>query len=93
MGFSYTVDRSRTTGFKCNYLRASLLTVLRVEYGGIVRPSSSNSEGMFCDGKARQPVDGTNGSELKLQFACNFAFSLRTFAENHLPSSILGSSV
>ena len=43
---------------------------------------------MFCDGKARQPGDGTNGSELKLQFACNFAFSLRTFAENHLPSSI-----
>ena len=31
-----------------------------------------------CDWKARQPVDGTNGSELKLQFACNFAFSLRT---------------
>ena len=26
-------------------------------------------------------------------FASNFAFSLRTFAENHLPSSILGSSV
>ena len=44
-------------------------------------------------GKARQPVDETNGNELKLRFACNFAFSLRTFAENHLPSSILGSSV
>ena len=92
MGFYYIFDRSRTTGFKCNYLRASLLTVLRVVYA-IVRLSSSNSEGVFCDGKASQPVDGTNGSELKLQFACNFAFSLRTFAENHLPSSILGSSV
>ena len=86
MGFYYIFDRSCTTGFKCNYLRASLLTVLRVVYA-IVRLSSSNSEGMFCDGKARQSVDGTNGSELKLQF------SLRTFAENHLPSSILGSSV
>ena len=65
---------------------AHLLTVLRVVYA-IARLSSSNSEGMFCDGKARQSVDGTNRSELKLQF------SLRTFAENHLPSSILGSSV
>ena len=46
MGFYYTFDRSpRTTGFKCNYLRASLLTVLRVVYA-IVRLSSSNSEGM-----------------------------------------------
>ena len=45
MGFYYTFDRSRTTGFKCNYLRASLLTVLCVVYA-IVRLSSSNSEGM-----------------------------------------------
>ena len=58
-----------------------------------VRAHSWKAKVCFCDGKPRQPVDGTNGSELKLQFACNFAFSLRTFAENHLPSSILGSSV
>ena len=45
MSFYYTFDRSRTTGFKCNYLRASLLTVLRVVYD-IVRLSSSNSKGM-----------------------------------------------
>ena len=57
------------------------------------RAHSWKAKVCFCDGKARQPVDGTNGSELKLQFASNFAFSLRTFAENHLPSSILGSSV
>ena len=54
------------------------------------RAHSWKAKVCFCEGKARQPVDGTNGSKLKLQFACNFAFSLRTFAENHLPSSILG---
>ena len=55
MGFYYTFDRSRTTGFKCNYLRASLLTVLRVactksrnagmpecRNAGILKPGTQN---------------------------------------------------
>ena len=79
----FSFDSSSNTGFEVNNsLRAVcwLCCVLYMPLFGLV-------------GKARQPVDETNGSELKLQFACNFAFSLRTFAENHLPSSILGSSV
>ena len=36
----FSFDRSSTTGFECNSLRANLLTVLRVAYA-IVRFNSS----------------------------------------------------
>lgn len=48
---------------------------------------------MFCDGKARQPVEGIIGAEFNGQFPCIPELSLTIFAANHLPLSMLGSSV
>ena len=46
---------------------------------------------MLLHGKARQPVKGINRHELKLPFSCKSELTLRTFAANHLPLSMLGS--
>ena len=48
---------------------------------------------MLLDGKARRPVEGINGGEVKLPFSCKSELSLRTFAANYLPLSMLGSSL
>ena len=39
---------------------------------------------MLLDGKARQPVEGINGGEVKLPFSCKSELSLRTLEANHL---------
>ena len=44
-------------------------------------------------GKARRPVEGINGGKVKLPFSCKSELSLRIFAANHLPLSMLGSSL
>ena len=48
---------------------------------------------MLLDGKARRPVEGINGGEVKLPFSCKSELSLRTFAANHLLLLMLGSSL
>ena len=48
---------------------------------------------MLLDGKARQPVEEINGGEVKLPCSCKSELSLRTFAANYLPISMLGSSL
>ena len=45
---------------------------------------------MLLDGKARRPVEGINGGEVKLSFSCKSKLFLRNFAANHLPLSMLG---